>query len=309
MKFKRLMSVIMAAVILLPLASCSTRDSNYASGDYYDEVGYGSEGANKSESEYTDGISDVSLEAVTESTRKLIQYVTISLESTEYDATLTAIKQRASQLGGYVESSNERGNGVYSTGSRYAHIVFRIPSDVLDDFKTDLESTGNVLYVNITSDDVTESYYDIEARLASLEAQRDRYMELMESACSLDEIIFIDEALTEVLYKIESYTGTLNKYDSLVTYSTVTVELQEVKETTAITEDPETFGEKLADSFGRSVASLSEFIENFAIILVSALPWLIMPAVVAVIVVIFVKNKIKRRKAAKNEDEEENNGN
>lgn len=303
--------MFMLAAIVISLASCSSKADNAASEDYgyYDKEGYGSESGNNSDSEYTDGIADVSLEAVTESTRKLIQYVTISLESTEYDATLTAIKQRASQLGGYVESSNERGNGVYSTGSRYSHIVFRIPSDVLDDFKTDLESTGNVLYVNITSDDVTDSYYDIEARLASLEAQRDRYMELMESACSLDEIIFIDDALTEVLYKIESYTGTLNKYDSLVTYSTVTVELQEVKETTAITEDPETFGEKLADSFGRSVASLSEFIENFTIVFVSALPWLILPAVAVVIVVVCVKNKTKRRKAAKNENDEENNEN
>lgn len=306
MKFKRLTAILAVVLMLISLASCSASGQNDAASNKYfpgasEEMnGYG----DKTDNGASDGESGSlgSLEAITENitSQKLIQYVTVSLETTDYDATVSAIKQRASALGGYIESSNERGLGTSGKGYRYSNIVFRIPSDVLDEFKGKLAEWGNLLYMNIDSKDVTESYYDIEARLASLEAQRDRYMELLDRAETLDEIIVIDNALTEVLYKIESYTGTLNKYDSLVAYSTVTVDIQEVKKITEPEEEPETFGERLAASFGESVEMLVEFFKGATIGAVSVLPWLILPGAVVVIILVCVN---KKSKAKKNKDE------
>lgn len=306
MKFKRLTAILAAVLMLISLASCSASGKNEAASDKY--FPGASEEMNGSGDKTDNGASDGesgslgSLEAITENitSQKLIQYVTVSLETTDYDATVSAIKQRASALGGYIESSNERGLGTNGKGYRYSNIVFRIPSDVLDEFKGKLAEWGNLLYMDIDSKDVTESYYDIEARLASLEAQRDRYMELLDRAETLDEIIVIDNALTEVLYKIESYTGTLNKYDSLVAYSTVTVDIQEVKKITEPEEEPETFGERLAASLGESVEMLVKFFKDATIGVVSVLPWLILPGAVVVIILVCVN---KKSKAKKNKDE------
>lgn len=295
---------MIALMMLASLVSCSAANDMEAEGDSYSPGMNGSASEEYAEKPMEDGYyGDTStgigsldaLEAVTETSRKRIQYVTVSIESTEYDTAVTAIKTRASELGGYVESSEERGLGVYGTGNRYSHIVFRIPSERLEEFKGDLEGVGNLLSVNVTTDDVTESYYDIEARLASLEAQRDRYMALLEDAKSLDEIIILDEALTEVLYQIESYTGTLNKYDSLSAYSTVTVNLQEVKELTEEKEDPETFGERIVAAFTESVETLGEFFKGALVVIVSVLPWVALPAVVVVVILICIKKKSKKK--------------
>ena len=60
--------------------------------------------------------------------------------------------------------------------------------------------------------DVTDSYFDIEARLASLEIQKERYLELLERAEDMESIVVLTNALTDVLYQIESHTGTLKRY-------------------------------------------------------------------------------------------------
>lgn len=307
MKLKRLTAIIAAVLLLLSFVSCSASNKdNSTVGDYYapgasDEMNESNKSDDSASNSENGSLG--ALDAVTENvtSKKLIQYVTVSLETTDYDATVSAIKQRASALGGYIESSNERGLGTNGKGYRYSNIVFRIPSDVLDEFKGEFEDWGNLLYMNIDSKDVTESYYDIEARLASLEAQRDRYMELLDRADTLDEIIVLDNALTEVLYKIESYTGTLNKYDSLVAYSTVTVDVQEVKKITEIEDDPETFGERLAASFGESLEMLAEFFKGATIGVVSVLPWLILPGAIAVVIVVCIKKKSKAKKEKEKE--------
>lgn len=282
-------------------------DEDY-SGNYgsdYDD-GYKGEGEDFAPEleapESSNGSSIGSLDAVTETARKRIQYVTVTMESLEYDSALSEIKLRATAAGGYIESSSESGKDIKGTGSRRAYLVFRIPAENLDKFAGEIEKVGNVLTLETSTRDVTESYFDIEARLASLESQRDRYMELLSEAESMDEILIIDNALTEVLYQIESYTGTLNKYDSLVAYSTVTLTLSEVIELTEpeppVIEEP-TFGERIKEAFGDSIDAFGDMIEAIVIGVVAAAPFLVIPAIALVIVVIAVRGKLKKQRRAK----------
>ncbi len=304
---KRSFAALLAVIMLVSLVSCSGASNDAAIGEAYKpgagdyNAGYDAMDKNESAGNVSkpseDGVGSLgSLEAVTDTARKRIQYVTVSLESKEYDKTLETVKGRAAAVGGYIETSNERGLGIYGGGSRSANIVFRIPSDKLEEFQGELENAGNLLSVDIRTDDVTEKYYDIEARLASLEAQRDRYMELLEKASSLDEIIVLDNALTDVLYQIESYTGTLNKYDSLTAYSTVTVNLQEVKDLTVIDEEPETFGDRIILAFVDSVEMLGNFFEGAVLVIVSVLPWIALPTVIVIVILVCLKKKAKKAK-------------
>ncbi len=270
---------------------------NYA-GDYDD--GYKGEADFVPETEAPEGGSSLgSLDAVTETARKRIQYVTVTMESLEYDRALSEIKMRATAAGGYIESSSESGKDIKGTGSRRAYLVFRIPAENLDSFAGDIEEVGNVLTLETSTRDVTESYFDIEARLASLESQRDRYMELLSEAKSMDEILIIDNALTDVLYQIESYTGTLNKYDSLVAYSTVTLTLSEVIELTEpeppVIKEP-TFGERIKEAFGDSIEAFGDMIEAIVIGIVAAAPFLVIPAFAIVIIIIAVRGKLRKQR-------------
>ena len=51
----------------------------------------------------------------------------------------------------------------------------------------------------------------------------------------MEDIISLESALSDVEYDIEQYSSTMNQYDSLVSFSTIDLTLQEV---TKVTEEP-----------------------------------------------------------------------
>ena len=246
-------------------------------------------------SDKTEGVVDGGLDqGITE--RKRIQYVTIDMESLEFDRTVSELKSRASAVGGYIDSSRETGQSIYGKGARSAELVLRIPADALDGFTGGVASLGSVLSQYTSTEDVTDSYFDTEARLASLKLQRDKYMELLEQADSMDYIIQLTNALTDVTYQIERYTGTLNKYDSLITYSTVTIRVNEVVK---LTEEPKvdpTFGDRISDAFSDSIGAFAAMCQGLVIALVSMAPFLVIPAIIAVVVIVIINGKMKKRR-------------
>lgn len=96
---------------------------------------------------------------------------------------------------------------------------------------------------------VTDEYYDIEARLKSLRTQEERLLALLEQSGSLEDIVQLEQALSDVTYEIEKLTGTLRNYDSLIEYMTVTIDLREVTRETEVTQAPVTLGERIAAQF------------------------------------------------------------
>lgn len=228
--------------------------------------------------------------------RKRIQYVTVEMETLEYERALSELKTRTSAIGGYIESSRETGKSVYGSGSRRAELVLRIPTGELDGFTGNFALLGSVLSQYTTTDDVTDSYFDREARLASLELQRDKYMELLERADSMEYIILLTEQLTQVTYEIELITGTLNKYDSLIAYSVVTVNINEVVELTKEPNPDPTFGEQIADAFSDSLEAFVLMWQGLVIALAAAFPFLVIPAVIVIVIIVVVRAKSKKRR-------------
>ena len=271
-------------------------------GDYDNSAGKPTEEPSE---DMGDGFLDGGLgSGVTE--RKRIQYVTIAMETLEFDRTVSELKSRAASVGGYIDSSRETGQSIYGSGSRSAELVLRIPTDALDNFTGDVASLGSILSQYTTTNDVTDSYYDTEARLASLELQRDKYMELLDRADDMVYIIELTNALTNVIYQIETLTGTLNKYDSLIAYSTVTVNISEVIKLTEEQKLDPTFGERLAEGFSDSVEAFVEMCQSLAVGFVSSVPFLVIPAIAAVVVIIVLRSRSKKRRRViviKNEDE------
>lgn len=307
---KKILCISLVCVILVSaiLTGCS---SGYMSGGNADEVyapGLGApsdegyfNGAEADKSEvsdvpsYDDGENAGGIAAgVAE--RKRIQYVTVEMETLEYERALSELKARTSAIGGYIESSRETGKSVYGSGSRRAELVLRIPTGELDGFTGNFASLGSVLSQYTTTDDVTDSYFDKEARLASLELQRDKYMELLERADNMDYIILLTEQLTKVTYEIERLTGTLNKYDSLIAYSVVTVKINEVIELTKEQKPNPSFGEQIADAFSGSVKAFGSMCQGFVIALAAAAPFLVIPAVIVIVIIVVVRSKSKKRR-------------
>ena len=195
-------------------------------------------------------------------TRKLVYYVDYTLETKAFDDSVAKLLALTNSLGGYTESSDTRGgNG----SERYSSYVLRIPSERLQDFISGVGNIGSIQRESLSSEDITLEYVDIESRLTTLRAKEARLNELLTQAESLEDILKIEDSLNDVRYEIESATSRLNTMASLVSYSTVTVNLQEVIEYTPIVKTPLTFGEKLSREFSNSIERVWDGFQNFTI--------------------------------------------
>ena len=189
--------------------------------------------------------------------QKIIQNVDYTIETLTFDDSVKKVEELCEKMEGYIEESRVQGSGAITQNRmRSASFVLRIPAENLNSFDNTAAEIGSVVSVYRTSENITEQYFDKESRLKSLRTQQERLLELMEGSGTLADLIELESALADVNYQIEQLTGELRQYDSLVDFSTVTIELQEVVEPTEISKIPMTLGEKINRQFQNSISCL-----------------------------------------------------
>ncbi len=219
------------------------------------------------------------------SNQKIIERLNYQIETLKFDDSVSKVQSLCTSLGGYVQDSNVTGNGITSKGTlRQASYTLRIPQEKLAQLKSSAGQIGNILIFNSSSENISDQYYDTEARLKSLRTQQERLLAMMQKSGKLSDMIELEKALADVNYQIEQLTGTLKQYDSLVNYSTVTIQLNEVVEPTVIQKTPSTLGEKISQQFRNSVHGLGSFGENLAVFFLGCSPILIVLLAVAFLI-------------------------
>ncbi len=241
--------------------------------------------------------------------RKIVKTVTLTAETKAFDEATAHIRESVAALGGYIEASNIKGNSIYNQSGivrRTASFTLRIPADKLDEYVADVKGRVNIVSQRENIDDITDSYFDVDARLNSLKIEEERLLEMLEESNDLEYLIRLNERLAEVRYDIESYTSTIRRYDNMVSYSTVNITLEEVIDYTVVTDTPKTFGERLGIAFTESWHNFVTGLSDFAIELVYAAPALILLAIITVIIVIVVKKVIKKVKKSMLDEQNKN---
>lgn len=227
--------------------------------------------------------------------RKLIRTFDLDIQTKEFDEVITGIQAKVQELGGYIEQSSiDSGSAYYSHYNRYSHMTVRIPSDKLDGFIQNVKDTANVTNISESADDITLKYVDVESRKIALETERDRLLELLEKAETVEDIITIESRLSEVRYELEAYTSTLRTYDNQVDYSTVHMNIREVDRETKV--EPKTFWEEVTEEFGDSLYDMGRGFRNFGIWFLGSSPYLVLWAVIIAVVVFVLRWVNKKRK-------------
>lgn len=225
--------------------------------------------------------------------RKIIYNAHLSIESIEYEKTRSELLAAAAAAGGYVESSSQYGSA--EEGNRWVDLTLRIPSQNYNSFLTAAENAGSLLQKDESTQDITREYVDVEARLSSLKNQEQRLQELAAQAESLEDLLAIEQRLADVQYEIESYTAQQRLFDDQVDYSTVTINLSEVRVYTPVKRG---FGSRIVSAFQSSWSDFGEGVQDFAVGLVYALPSLLVLAAIAAVVLVLVR-RAKKRLAAR----------
>ena len=231
---KKLLAAFLSVIILLSFAGCSSAPTNgfykNESMDYSYASGETAESDSFMDYSYSDGEGSAEIkENTSASGRKLIRNVSLSMETLEFESFVAVLQQKVAEADGYIESSTVNGNSYNYSRSRSASFTCRIPSAKLDAFLSAVDGIGNVTYSYEDQKDVTLNYVDTEARIASLQTEYDRLLELLAQAESVDTIIMLEQRLSDVRYQLESYKSQLRTYDNLVDYSTVEISVDEVQ--------------------------------------------------------------------------------
>lgn len=235
--------------------------------------------------------------------RKLIRRIDMFAETRDLDALLSDINGKVTELGGYIENRQVyTGSSYYGDAdSRSATLTIRVPAEKLDGFVAHVEGKSNVTSTSESTEDVTLNYVATESRMKALQAEEARLLELIDEAANLSELLELEKRLTEVRTELEKVTSQLRLYDNLVDYGTVELSITEVKELTP-TEKPG-FWTRLGNGFVTAMENMWVFCQEFVIFMISAIPYLLPFAIIAVVVVVIIRSSIRRRRKKRQEKE------
>ena len=220
--------------------------------------------------------------------RKLIRTVSMNVETENYDALLPDIERKVTEYGGYIENSSTYNdtNPYGNSEGREASMTIRIPAEKLDAFLHTVSDQSNVTYKSENVQDVTLTYVDLQSHKKALEEEQKRLMDLMQEAETIEDLITIEDRLTQVRYELESMESQIRTYDNQVDYSTVSINILEVKQYTPVEE--ESAWTRISKGFAERTEAVLEGLENFGIWFVVHIPDLIVIAVVILIILLII---------------------
>ncbi|MBR1455589.1 MAG: DUF4349 domain-containing protein [Oscillospiraceae bacterium] len=320
---KKPLALLLAVVMALSLCACGS-SRKAASGNYaassaapaeYESAAYEEDFAY--DADYDDGAYGLSASSVTAANgaaekragdapdvdpEKIIYSSDVTVETTDFDTTIAKVEELVKAYGGWIESSSVNGANYYDSSrgnvrNRSAGYTLRIPSSRFAELMGKLSELGNVPYCHTYTENVTSQYYDVQARLTAYETQEARLLEMMKLAETVEDVIALESRLSELRYQIESLQSTLNNWDRRVSYSSVYLEINEVREYTPEPEVRTTYGEELLAALRSGLRAVGTFFKELLVILAASLPMLIVLAAIVVLIVWLVRKGLARRRA------------
>lgn len=120
----------------------------------------------------------------------------------------------------------EKFNG-YLGESTPGKLVIRVPSDAFKTVLKELESLGGVTQRQVQAQDATERVVDLESRLKSGYALRDRLIQMIDRAENIEHALRVQQELSRVVDQIELMQGRLRLAKNQVAYATITLTIRQ----------------------------------------------------------------------------------
>ena len=311
---KKALSILMVAVLLLgTLAACSANKDSAPSmsadykmeSDYSYSGIYGGTDAMAANSSVDDAFAAPSETVVADRPEaesytgnmvtdltygenvKLIFRAWLNLQTQDFAQAESELNKLVEQYRGYFESVYTD-NGSYWSSSVYLRGTYtvRIPSENYDRFLAAIGNTCHIVSLNKTTEDIGLRYADTQMRLETARAKQERLLALLKQATEMSDIIELENAISNCQYQIDSLTSTMNRYDSLIGYSTINIELEQVARLDSSIVEKPSFWKRLGEGFREG---LEDFLFGVQDLIIWAAYHLVGIAIFVVIVVVIVK--------------------
>lgn len=228
------------------------------------------------------GVYDPNPEVAIE--QKIIKNASLKFETSDLEKTRAQIQKAIVENKADIQRENEGKEG----SSIYKRITIRVPNQ---NFEKLIASIGKgVSYFDekeISSQDVTAEFIDTEARLKTKRTLEARYLELLNKAGKVSEMLEIEQKLSEIREEIESKEGQLKYMQRQVSMSSVYVEFYKINPSeSGVTQS---FGSKMGNALERGFLGLSSLFLWFLEV------W---PFIIILVALFFlIRRRLKRKKA------------
>ncbi len=215
--------------------------------------------------------------------QKIIKEATLRFETDDLENTFNQI-QKAVTAGKATIINDSEGKDY---GTVFRNLTVKVPSQNFDHFINDISKGVSYFEIkNISAQDVTEQFIDLTSRLNTKKKLEERYLQILQKAVKVSEILEIEKQISVIREEIEAKEGQLKYLQSRVSESTVTIEFYK---TTAEKEGVKiSYGSKIWTAVKSGFFSLSDFL----ISLISVWPFIIIFCVLAY----FIRKRFKRKK-------------
>lgn len=208
---------------------------------------------------------------VTVPAKQIIYRADMRIQVKNVDEAVAHIKSKLAASGAYIASSELTRDNTHIEN----RLVIRVPAK---HFEHLLDAAGQeaayVQYRNITSEDVTEEYVDLNIRLKNKKEVEQRYIDILRTkARTVKDVLEAEEKLRVIREEIESAEGRLRYLQSQVAYSTITLNCYQVVEFKAAPEQLKysfwsELGESLKGGFGMIKSLLLGIISIWPVVLI-----------------------------------------
>lgn len=207
-----------------------------------------------------------SLEAMA-AARKLIRTGQMTLVVESFTKAADEVKRIAEANGGYLaDAQTQRG----AEDRRHGSITLRVAAERFDGAVAALRALGDVRTENVTAQDITKAYSDLETRLRVKRETADRLRDILRTrTADLADVLTAERELARVTEEIEQMEGERRFYDQQVGLSTLVVTLQEP----AAVVEASVFA-PIKGALGDSLRVLSTSVAAVVYLVVFLAPWL-----------------------------------
>ena len=150
--------------------------------------------------------------------RKLIKRGNVNIEVQNLKNAQESVEKWCKDFGGYIESFSENTNS--------ANFNLRIPSVKFDEALNYVGEFGTVKSKNISTQDVSEQFYDLQGRLATKKIMQERLQKYLGQAKDVKDMLQIEKELNNTISEIESMEGRMKRLSGQIEYSSVNIFLE-----------------------------------------------------------------------------------
>lgn len=158
--------------------------------------------------------------------------IEVEVPKGRFDEAFRGVLSLATKAGGQVASSQSSRDDKRASGE----ITIRVPAQRFDQLLESTSGIGKIEHREVSSQDVSGEFVDLQARVRHLQAQEQFYLGLLGKARVVGDAIAINQHLSGVQAEMERIQGRLRLLDEQTTYSRLTISLYEPGVTPLLTD-------------------------------------------------------------------------